>query len=61
MNNKDLNARQAIERIKKVYKNMEKPGYRSIDVRVFLLYYIIYRTADRVELRIVYRNKSKKT
>lgn len=24
MNNKDLNARQAIERIKKVYKNMEK-------------------------------------
>ena len=45
----------------KIYKNTEKPGYRSIDVRVFLLYYIIYRTADRVELRIVYRNKSKKT
>lgn len=42
-------------------KIREKPGYRSIDVRVFLLYYIIYRTADRVELRIVYRNKSKKT
>ena len=41
--------------------NTEKPRYRSIDVRVFLLYYIIYRTADRVELRIVYRNKSKKT
>ena len=45
----------------KFIKNTEKPGYRSIDVRVFLLYYIIYRTADRVELRIVYRNKSKKT
>ena len=30
----------------KVYKNMEKPGYRSIDVRVFLLYYIIYRNYD---------------
>ena len=29
-----------------MYKNMEKPGYRSIDVRVFLLYYIIYRNAD---------------
>lgn len=45
----------------KFIKIRKNPGYRSIDVRVFLLYYIIYRTADRVELRIVYRNKSKKT
>ena len=30
----------------KVYKKYGKPGYRSIDVGFFLLYYIIYRNYD---------------
>ncbi len=42
----------------KIRKNPDIEVYMS---GFFLLYYIIYRTADRVELRIVYRNKSKKT
>lgn len=35
---------------------MEKPGYRSIDVRVFLLYYIIYETMICSDL---YRDEQK--
>ena len=35
---------------------MEKPGYRSIDVRVFLLYYIIYRNYVLICIEM---NKSK--